>query len=554
LSQNRFNRVVCDVFRSLEQPTVVILEDLQWANDENLELLRRLIPLTTDHPLLLIASYRDDERPELPDLLAAMQHLKLRRFDAQGMSKLSESMLGDVGRHPQIVALLQRETEGNVFFVVEIVRALAEHVGQLDRIHEANLDHALLPAGIQNVVQSRLNRVPEDARPLLCLAAVAGRELDLDVLRQFTPNVDRWLEQCNASSVIDIEQNRWRFAHDKLREGVLLTLAAEELPALHRRLAETIENVHPNDPIYIPAIARHYQQAGIHDKAAVYLAQAGNLAREGFANREAIVFYRAALAALPDRDDTRWQQPSVMLHENLGDVLELSGQHEEARSILSAVLALVSPDDFVRLARLRRKIGLTSKNIRAFQEAGQAFTEAVELLDSNRTDSDPAWRCEWIEAQVERITVHYWLNQPEEMQSLSDTIRPFLETHATLSQRRHFASYVALTELRRGRFIIPQATITKMVEDVRLSETWSYDSEAIFCRFVLGFLYLWHGDLDEAEYYIQQSLADAEHLGDVTTLSRALAYLTVVRRKRGLVDEVRAYAKRLLDTALIGQM
>ncbi len=557
LHQNRFVRVVTDVFRALKQPTVLILEDLQWATDENLELLRRLVSLTTDQPLLLIASYRDDERPQLRDVLGTMQHLKLNRFDTEGMRELSQTMLGDVGRHPQIIALLQRETEGNVFFVVETVRALAEHVGQLDRIHEANLETTLRPAGIENVVQSRLSRVPEDAQPLLRLAAVAGRELDLDVLRKFTPNIDRWLEQCSATSVIDMEQDRWRFAHDKLREGVLMALTADELPALHHRLAEAMESVHPNNSMYIPAIARHYQQAGIHDKAVVYLAQAGNLAREGFANQEAISFYRSALESLDrlsNQNDVQWRQLSFKLHENLGDVLGLSGQHEESHNVLSAALALVPPTDFVRLARLRRKIGLTSKNVRAFQEANQLFSGAIDLLESDRMVSDPVWWFEWFETQVERISVYYWLNQPDEMQALHSVIKPFLDAHATRSQRRHFAAYSALADLRRGRSTISQEAITKLYGDTLISEPWDYNAADILCRFVLGFVQLWYGDLDEAEYHMQLSLVDAEHLGDVTLISRALAYLTVVRRKKGLVDEVKAYAKRLLETALVGQM
>ncbi|MEP6988397.1 MAG: serine/threonine-protein kinase, partial [Chloroflexota bacterium] len=70
MSQHRFIRVVTDMFRALQQPTVVILEDLHWASDENLELLKRVIPLTRELPILIIASYRDDERPKLSSELS----------------------------------------------------------------------------------------------------------------------------------------------------------------------------------------------------------------------------------------------------------------------------------------------------------------------------------------------------------------------------------------------------------------------------------------------------------------------------------------------------
>ena len=498
LSHNRFIRVVLDIFQSLQQPIVVILEDLQWANDENIELLQRLIPLTVDRPLMLIASYRDDERPDLRETLSKMQYLKLKRLDRLSMSELSESMLGDAGRLPEIIALLQHETEGNVFFVVEVVRALAEHVGQLDRINESVLPANLLPVGIQNIVQSRLNRVPENARLLLRLAALAGRELDLDLLRTFTPDLDRWLEECSISAVIEVEQDHWRFAHDKLRESILATILPEDLPNLHRQLAMTLEQVHPNSTAYIPAIARHYQQAQIYDKAMLYLKQAGNLAKTGFANREAIAFYQGALDALKHlltENNESWQEMSITLFENLGDVLELTGQHEEARQALTTALAHVSQDDFVRLASLQRKIGQTWKNTRAFQEAIQTFIDSVALLDSHRMDTNQDWWHEWIETQIERITIHYWLNQPQEMENVGGSVKPFLEAHATIAQRRLFASYMGLMELRRGRFTITESALSKMNENIMLSKEWGYNLEDVFSRFALGFLYLWHGDL-----------------------------------------------------------
>ena len=90
--------------------------------------------------------------------------------------------------------------------------------------------------------------------------------------------------------------------------------------------------------------------------------------------------------------------------------------------------------------------------------------------------------------------------------------------------------------------------------DLPESDVWTLSETDIFTRFGIGFLYLWHGDLVNAEIYIRQSLKDSEQLGDVTTLSRAIAYLTVIYRKRGLVDEVRVYADRLLQTASIGNM
>src|SRR5262249_1280627 len=140
-------------------------------------------------------------------------------------------MLGDAGRHEQIVSLLQRETEGNVFFIVEIVRALAEEAGQLDNVGRMTLPRTIFAQGIKTVVQRRLARVPASARPLLEVAAVAGRELDLQVLKlvgaasletsDSTSQIESWLNACADATVLEVQDNRWRFTHDKLREGLL---------------------------------------------------------------------------------------------------------------------------------------------------------------------------------------------------------------------------------------------------------------------------------------------------------------------------------------------
>src|SRR5579864_9198264 len=104
-----------------------------------------------------------------------MQVIKLERLTGEGIAQLGVSMLGDAGRRPEVLELLKKETEGNVFFLVEVVRALAEQAGRLSDIGQATLPRHVFAGGVQLVIEQRLKRVPDNARPLLNLAAVAGR-------------------------------------------------------------------------------------------------------------------------------------------------------------------------------------------------------------------------------------------------------------------------------------------------------------------------------------------------------------------------------------------
>ncbi|MBC8172245.1 MAG: protein kinase, partial [Anaerolineae bacterium] len=181
--QERLIVTIVDVIRqaSEQHPLVLLLEDLQWSS-ESLVPLRRLLDRLPDLAIQLVASYRDDEAPTLPENLAGMQLMKLQRFDQTMTVALSRAMLGQAGQDPSLVNLLHRETEGNAFFIVEVLRALADHSGSLGSILDATLPRHVYAGGVQEVVSRRLARVPAEFQPVLRLLAVIGRQVDLQLL------------------------------------------------------------------------------------------------------------------------------------------------------------------------------------------------------------------------------------------------------------------------------------------------------------------------------------------------------------------------------------
>jgi tetratricopeptide (TPR) repeat protein len=301
-TQARLWWVVGEVLRRQEQAVVVILEDLQWAGSESLAMLEQLTRRAGPGSLLLVGDYRDDERPHLPEAFPGMQVLKLERLTEGGVAELSASMLGPAGRREPVVGLLQRETEGNPFFLVEVVRALAEEAGQLERVGVMTLPARVFAGGVRRIVQRRLGRVPEGARPLLQLAAVARRELELVVLRALKPEVDleRWLTDCVEVAVLEAVDERWRFAHDKLREGILDALPDDARPGLCRQVAAAIEAVYPGVDEHVVVLARHWERAGEIGRAVAYLRRAGEQAAAQFANAEAVAYLSRALDLMPE--------------------------------------------------------------------------------------------------------------------------------------------------------------------------------------------------------------------------------------------------------------
>jgi len=274
--QDRLSFAIADVFKRQKQTVVLIFEDLQWTI-ESLAPLKHLLQILDSLRLMIIGTYRSDERPDLPEDLAGMQVLALPRLGTAEITQLSASMLGERGTDEHIIELLQRETQGNVFFMVEVVRSLAEEAGRLQDIGKYDLPAQVITGGIQRILQRRLQRVPYEYQPLLKLAAVAGRFIDQTLLPNLAPStmdLNDWFYRCSALAIIDVQDGQWRFGHDQLRDSLIATLSDIERVATHRQVAVALETTYPNDPGYAQVLAEHWYQAQDIPRAVKYTLQA----------------------------------------------------------------------------------------------------------------------------------------------------------------------------------------------------------------------------------------------------------------------------------------
>ncbi len=336
-----------------DQPRLLLFEDIHWARPDSIELLRRLSGQVRGHPVLIVATYRDEERAGLVSELAGAQRLKLSRLDGEALGELIDSMLGAVPRRRQLVDLLLRESEGNSFFVVEVMRTLAEQSGGLSQIGQHELPTAVFAGGVREALRRRLQHVPTRLRPLLQLAAVAGRQLDPRVLALARPEHDipTFLRRLCDDGVLEVAEQRFRFAHDKLREQVLSELPLSEQRELHRQLALAIEAGDPDTLTQATLLAHHYEQAGVLGAAGRYAALAGEQAMQRGALAEAQVLLLRAVTLLPHRQVSRLDRVRLyrlLLHTHFG-----LGQLTERGHELSAMLAAIGhpmPDPGAALA------------------------------------------------------------------------------------------------------------------------------------------------------------------------------------------------------------
>ncbi len=550
--QKRLYNAIAHLFRNQKQIVVLFLEDLQWAV-ESLDILKYLNRQVSGLPLLIVASYRDNERPELTDELPGMQHLKLNRLSDNEIANLSQAMLGTVGQQPQVLELLRRETEGNAFFLVEVVRALAKEAGQLSAIGEMTLPDQILPQGIQTLIEQRLAYIPIESQALLQLAAIAGQEIDWQVMTQLAAgiNVEHWLSTCADAAVLEVHHNTWRFAHSKLREGVLRRLKADECITHHRQVAQALEAVYPDDPNQAATLVHHWQQASDTDKERFYALLAAEEASSRYALSEAVTFFSRALELTPEDADTE-RYDLLLAREK---VYDLQGAREAQTQDLADLEELAKALD---KAQLQTSDGLQIVGARRIEVAlRQArYTEATGDYPASIAAAQMAIRLAQAAQDVNNGTLG---SEARGYQLWGKALRrqgDYGAAQTQIKQALNLARAAGVSQVEAD-CLDNLGIISCRQDDYAGSKTYFEQALGIYREFGnrqgeismlngLGINSQEQGDYIEARVYYEQALHIAREIGDRQYEARLLGNLAWTSLDLGIYAEARTYLERSL--------
>lgn len=371
---------------------VLILEDLHWA-DESLLPLRALINACKDLPILIIGTYRDDEYPQLPQYLPNIHLLKLDRLNTHQIMILSQSILGTIGTQRELIELITRETEGNAFFIVEVIRELAEIAGGLNKINVHAIPEYVFAGGIEQVINRRLSYVPDDAQVLLKFAAAIERQIDLKLIRVIklaleknldVRNIalDEWLAICANVAVLEFQDGHWRFAHDKLRENLLRNLSDQERPEIYQQVANAVETLYGQDDSKAVALAEYWHIAGDYDKELFYTLLGVENAQRVNAFRETISLTKRAIALFNESADQHYAKEYIAnLERQLGEAFGYIGDYEEARAHLQLSIALAeSIDDKQSIALAHNVLGDIAQDQGEYESATHHHNISLALF------------------------------------------------------------------------------------------------------------------------------------------------------------------------------
>ncbi|MFQ6001709.1 MAG: tetratricopeptide repeat protein, partial [Anaerolineae bacterium] len=341
-------------------PLFLLLDDLQWASTTTLQLLHYLTRNIRGSRILVVGTYRSEEvqteeghpllemrrRLSREGLLREIQLARLTRDDLW-------QMLGDLfpegGLGEEFLAWLFEETEGNPFFVLEVLKLLRDK-GALSKDEagwhaDERLAGSEIPSGIFDVIARRVEAVGEEQRDLLDCAAVLGRRFDLSILVSVLGGsrldlLKRLRVLGRRYQLIASDDGKYRFTHSKIREMLYDELPYDLRREYHLTIARCIEEMHSSsleEVIY--DLAHHYFKGGNAEKALVYSLKAADRAERLYALDEALQFYLVALSVLDEGEETPESKGQrIEILRRRGGLLSTLSRREAA--LESLVLAL----------------------------------------------------------------------------------------------------------------------------------------------------------------------------------------------------------------------
>jgi class 3 adenylate cyclase/tetratricopeptide (TPR) repeat protein len=385
-----------------DAPIVLVLDDLQWADSGSLALLRHLVAAEPAMRVLVIGTFRDRELPQAPVLRETLgmlrrhpgvSRLELGGLDGSGVEELLEVAAG----YPLdafglgLAEVVHRETDGNPFFVTEVLRHLRDtgaiHQNRAGRwVATGTLDRSALPESVREVIGGRIVRLGPEAERVLSTAAVIGRDFDLDVLERSTEvPLDSLLDILDAATTsslvqgVDDAPGRYSFRHALVQHTLYEELGTARRARMHERVARALEHFCAGKPgSRVGELAYHWinatPPANLHH-AIRYSHQAAIAALDSLAPDDALRHFEKALELCSEHPD-----PDPVLLLDLAIGLGTSQRQTGDPSFRATLLAAAG--QAAQLGDIDRLVTACLANDRGFYSAvGAIDREKVETLE-----------------------------------------------------------------------------------------------------------------------------------------------------------------------------
>ncbi len=530
--------------------TLLLLDDLQWAGADGLELLLALMQSPAGAPLRVIGTYRDTEvAPQSPlaGALGELAHARLAHQMRLGPLQpeeaatlfahlVADSPDGDAAVSERVLA----RAGGVPFFLVSCAEGLRS--GSLSSSGPDSV-----PWDIAETVRQRIASLPESAHELLAVAAVVDRPVSRSIVLAAAARpawdegeLARGLDEASrARLLMEPEPETYQFAHNLVRDVVWNDVGTAYRATLHRRVAEVLERQPGDAPVEM--LAFHYSRCGEREKAVIYLERAGDRARAAYANAAAEGHYRELVARL---DELRRPADGARAREKLGTILQRSAHFDEALGVLESAYqmyrALGDRDGLRRtvaqIGRVHARRGTPDEGIVRIQsllrtadaEPASAslaglFVALADLYYASGRYRDQLAAAERgaalaraagddrLVAQAEqwRSTALLSLGQPEQGLSALEDVLPRAEELGDLSSHMHALDHIALAYMQRGELAKSRAYIERGLAVAAITGDMV---QTAFMTYYQGVLDMLAGEWKQAREQFERSVSMVRQL------------------------------------------
>lgn len=325
-----------------ENPLLFVVDDLQWSDDASLDLLHYLARNLRETRVLLCGTYRTEEKEASPGLLRfagllrrekLSEEMFLEPLSAKGVSTMLRLLCPGKKTPEEFQDFLYEKTEGNPFFVEEVVKFLGEEgIGEgLPKIRE-------VPLSIYAVLQRRMDSLAPGMKEILACAALVGKEFEFDVLqrvqdrpqREILGTMDAAVKARIIRESFEGGEERYHFVHSLMADVLYSGVGKVRRRLWHGEVGETLEEFYAGRLEQLNGrLVYHFERGEKWEKALNYSLRSARQAKDDYANQEAIRFYTKAREMLP-RLTRETEDDVVAIAEELGDTYQITGDYEKA--------------------------------------------------------------------------------------------------------------------------------------------------------------------------------------------------------------------------------
>jgi tetratricopeptide (TPR) repeat protein len=407
--RDRLFESICNLVIEIsnERPLLLVLDDLQWADDGTLQVLHYLARNIRNNKVLICGTYCPEDMnnnggpsKSLPETIRRMRieklvkEIRLDRFNEECTTLMIESLVGKHGLPNGFAKVLYKESEGNPFFIEEVLKSLVNEglidVASYKWAAQSDFSQIRIPGTVKDVIARRIDTLDDKTKSILKVASVIGNSFTFDILYQISDvEEETVIDAIDASIAVNIihedsssKEERYKFDHALIREIIYTSMSKSRRRLMHKRIGIIIEKMNMNNLDEVAYIlARHFKLGKDVEKTLLYAVLAGDRASKVFAPEEAINYYVMALRALEQMDiKTEIMVTKLGVVSKLGEIFNMIGQWDVSLGYQNQALNLSKKigNDLER-ARALRTTGHIKQNKGEYDEALDNFQQGLDI-------------------------------------------------------------------------------------------------------------------------------------------------------------------------------